>query len=128
MRKLHLQIIRTADDDGSNPAAISASGVVPLVTSANDIYATAGVEFVYDPARDFTHVNSTLLNRSFTPLSDLTKATSENEAPAVTAVPHVRARAADLGTLQRSHHGVLLAKEQAVFQHCQRPLGRRARK
>lgn len=92
MRKLRLQVVRTADDDGSNVGAITANGVVSLVSTANQIFADADVEFVYDPATDFTHINSTLLNRDFTPLSDLTKATDKDKEPAVTQVPHRRAK------------------------------------
>ena len=42
--------------------------------TANVIYAPFEVEFVYDPAKDFTHINSTLLNQTYTPLEVLEKA------------------------------------------------------
>jgi len=91
MRKLHLQVIHTADDDGSNAASITAEGVATLVNTANTIYAPAEVEFVFDPAKDMTHINSTLLNRNFTPLEILNKATNPDKMPATSEVPNKRA-------------------------------------
>lgn len=93
MRQLRLKVIRTADDDGSKPATITADQVTALVQTANGVFANADVEFVYDPTKDFTHINSTLLNRDFTALELLEKATDPNKTPATSEVPHQRARA-----------------------------------
>lgn len=92
MRQLHLQIVRTADDDGTGGGTISANEVVALVNAANDIFVTADVQFVYDPAKDFTHINSTLLNQTYSALEVLERATDPNKTPALSEVPHSRAR------------------------------------
>jgi hypothetical protein len=85
-------VVRTADDDGSNSAQISANDVVALVQKANEVFAAAEVEFIYDPAKDFTHINSTLLNQTSTPLEILEKATDPAKEPRMSDVPNSRAR------------------------------------
>jgi len=71
--QIRIQAILTADDDGSNGAKVTSSDIKDMVTGANGVFASAGIQFVFDPLRDVERINSTLLNRdsSVNP-SDLT--------------------------------------------------------
>lgn len=60
---LRVRAIPLADDDGGRAADIHPDEVRAWVEHANRAYAAAGVRFLFDPSRDFTHVRSTLLNR-----------------------------------------------------------------
>lgn len=64
--KLRIQIIATANDDGSESANITAGSVTTKLATVTDILAPANVEFLFDAANDFLKVNSTILNREFT--------------------------------------------------------------
>src|SRR5215203_3399075 len=66
--QIRLQIVATADDDGANAASIVASTVTTRLTTLNQVFAPANVEFVFSATNDFLKINSTLLNRDFTPL------------------------------------------------------------
>lgn len=65
---IRVQVIAVSDDDGSNAANITASQFAGQLTTVNQIFSSAAVEFVFDSAADFTKINNTLLNREFTPL------------------------------------------------------------
>ncbi|HTP33372.1 MAG TPA: hypothetical protein VMJ75_14440 [Candidatus Acidoferrales bacterium] len=47
----------------------------------NAIYAATGVEFQFDPSRDFVAINRTLLNQTFTVLDDPSQYTDPNQEP-----------------------------------------------
>ena len=79
--KVRLHVIRTADNDGSRSANITANGFKNVVNEMNFIYYKAGIEFVFDPATDFEHKNATVLNHQFTVLDDLSQYTDPDEAP-----------------------------------------------
>lgn len=64
--KIRVQIVATADDAGTNAANISAATVASRLTTINQIFAPATIEFVFDETNDFLKINSTLLNRDFT--------------------------------------------------------------
>jgi hypothetical protein len=92
MRKIQLRVICTADDDGGKAASTTAQDVVTLVQRANSVFAKADVEFVFDPAKHLTNLNSTLLNRRFTLLEPLDKAKDPEIPPRTTEVPNELAR------------------------------------
>ncbi len=64
--KIRIQIIATANDDGSEAANITASSVTTKLATVSEVLAPANIEFLFDEANDFLKVNSTLLNREFT--------------------------------------------------------------
>ncbi len=64
--KLRIQIIATANDDGSESANITASSVTTKLATVTEILAPSNIEFLFDEANDFLKVNSTLHNREFT--------------------------------------------------------------
>lgn len=63
--KVPLQAFRISDDDGSRTAAISPLQVANWTAKANEIYAVAGIQFLFDPndSNDFVAIESTLLNQ-----------------------------------------------------------------
>ncbi len=93
--QIRLQIVATADDDGANAANIAASTVTSRLTTLNQVFAPATVEFVFDAANDFLKISSTVLNRDFTPL-ELPNVGSDkwNHEPLIDEETHTRARLA----------------------------------
>lgn len=92
---VHIHAIQTFNDDGllnipgqTNPQAppITPADIRRLIDQANMIYASAGVQFLFDPLVDFQTRNSTLLNQDCTilPTANLS---SPNE-PRCDHVPH----------------------------------------
>lgn len=79
--KLRIHAIRTANNDGSQAGTITPQQIRTLVDQANVVYYTAGIEFLFDPASDFEHKDSTVLNHHFTVLDDLTHFTDPDEEP-----------------------------------------------
>jgi hypothetical protein len=63
--QIRVQIVATADDDGSNAASISPQDVASQLAVVDQIFAPADIRFVFDPARDFVRISSTLLNQDF---------------------------------------------------------------
>jgi hypothetical protein len=63
--QIRVQIVATADDDGSNAASISPQDVARQLAVVDQIFAPADIRFVFDPARDFVRISSTLLNQDF---------------------------------------------------------------
>jgi hypothetical protein len=61
--KVHIHAIRTANDAGTDAAIIKPEEVKAFVDQANKVYWPSGIEFVFDPTKDFEHRNSTLLNQ-----------------------------------------------------------------
>ncbi|MCA9521988.1 MAG: hypothetical protein KC609_13490 [Myxococcales bacterium] len=63
--KVPLQAFRVSDDDGGRTTAITAQQVDAWTKKANEIYAVAGVEFLFDPndPNDFIEIQSTLINQ-----------------------------------------------------------------
>lgn len=65
---IRIQVVRTADDDTQNSAAsVTAAQVAQDLAIVNTIYASTGLQFVFDPAADFEPFvrNDTGLNRDF---------------------------------------------------------------
>ena len=59
---VRLQAIQLSDDNGGRATRITPQQVKQWVDKANEIFAKASVRILYDPASDFTMLNSTLLN------------------------------------------------------------------
>ncbi|RPH55336.1 MAG: hypothetical protein EHM81_14815, partial [Chloroflexi bacterium] len=57
-----VQAIRVADDDGERQATITPEQVRAWVDKASEIYAVAGIRFLFDPQKDVGERRSTLLN------------------------------------------------------------------
>ena len=91
--QIRLQIVATADDDGANAANITATTVTNRLATINQVFAPAIVEFVFNAANDFLKINSTLLNRDFTPLEEPNVGSDKwNHEPLVDSDTHNRAR------------------------------------
>lgn len=91
--KIRVQIIATAEDDGSDAANVTASQVTSRLNTANQVFAPAIVEFLFDEAGDFLKVNSTLLNRDFTPLEEPNVGSDKwDHEPLVDTESHAEAR------------------------------------
>ncbi|OFX16006.1 MAG: hypothetical protein A2Z18_04330 [Armatimonadetes bacterium RBG_16_58_9] len=60
--ELHVHCIRVSDDDGSRQANVTPAQIQQWVDFANTTYALAQIHFLYDPAADFTDIQSTLIN------------------------------------------------------------------
>ncbi len=60
--KVHIHAIRTANDNGTHAATISPQEIKRYVDQANRVWWSSGIEFVFDPDKDFEHRDSTLLN------------------------------------------------------------------
>jgi hypothetical protein len=105
--------VRTADDDGSNAAYVTASKVQSLVAGVNLIFAAVGIQFTFDSAQDFPPVvNDTLLNQDCTlRRSDLT---NQHVEPTCDAVPHAHAREAF--AVQHNDHVVIFFRWGTQFQ------------
>ena len=90
--RIRLLVVATANDDGSDVAAVTPEQVAARLAVVNTIYATAEVEFAFGAA-DFLRVNSTLLNRDFTLLEPPNLgADGWDHAPATDWSSHSRAR------------------------------------
>ncbi len=61
--EIRVQAIRLRNDDGDRLAVINAEEAGLWVEGANAVFAASGIRFTYDPERDFTALDSTLLNR-----------------------------------------------------------------
>lgn len=61
--KVRIHAVRTANDDQSQAAEITPEQITSFVNQANMVYWKAGIEFVFDPAKDFEHINRTQLNQ-----------------------------------------------------------------
>ena len=72
---IRIHAIRTANDDGSQAGTITANQVKALVDAANTIYASVGIQFLFDPLVDFATKNSTLFNHDFSVSVDLNSLT-----------------------------------------------------
>ncbi|HOW67590.1 MAG TPA: hypothetical protein P5186_27750 [Candidatus Paceibacterota bacterium] len=101
IHKLRVHAIRTANDNGSEAATITADEVKLLVDQANVVYYSSGIEFVFDPAQDFETRNSTLLNHDFTTTVNGALYTHKDVEPPTSAeesAPHTaeRTRVANL--------------------------------
>ena len=90
--QIRIQAIATANDDGSQGSSVTASALTTPIQEANVIFAAAGVEFLYDPAKDFMSVNNTVLNNTHTILGDLKEFTDPHHEPPLTKDPNTKAR------------------------------------
>ncbi|UCG26009.1 MAG: hypothetical protein JSW55_08515 [Chloroflexota bacterium] len=77
VHNIRITAIRTANDDGSEPATISPEDISTYIEKANDAFSRTGVHFLFDPCSDIIPgpesndvLKSTLLNRDHA--SDLT--------------------------------------------------------
>lgn len=57
----HIQVIRVANDDGSELANVSPDEVIRLVNAANEIMAASSVRFLFDPQTDVDIIQSTAI-------------------------------------------------------------------
>ncbi len=64
--QLPIFAFRTADDDGSHSATITAGQIQQYVDRANTIWGGAGVHFTFDPTKDLVDINNTLANNDCT--------------------------------------------------------------
>lgn len=91
--KIRLQIIATANDNGTNAAVITASQVTNRIGTLDQVFAPAGIKFLFDESSDFLTINSTLANRDFTVLEEPNAGTlAWDHVPAIDAEPHSKAR------------------------------------
>ena len=91
--KIRLQIIATANDDGTDAANITANTVTGYLPLLNQIMSPAQIEFVFDPVNDFLKISSTLLNRDFTPMEKPNVGTDKwDHEPEVDSDSHSAAR------------------------------------
>lgn len=90
--RIRLQVFKTANDDGSDAATVSQSRIASRVTRANEIYQSAGIEFLFQPSTNLVTLNSTLLNKDFTLFDDPAKYTSKDTKPPHDAKVHAQAR------------------------------------
>jgi len=93
--ELGLHVVVTADDDGSNGPTLSDSQISEAIDEASQSFASAGIEFVFDPYVDLEKINSTLLNRELTLLADPEDLTDPDIYPPASAydtASHHRAR------------------------------------
>lgn len=58
----HLQVIRMANDDGSNRSTVTDEQIMQWVDQLNLDFSQASLRFLYDPAVDSSEYNSTLMN------------------------------------------------------------------
>ncbi len=61
--KVRIHAIRTANTNGSEAATITTQQVKQLVDQTNLVWWSSGIEFLYDPDKDFEHRNNTALNQ-----------------------------------------------------------------
>jgi hypothetical protein len=93
--RIRLQIIVTADDNGSNAAELTASTFAARVPTVNQVFTPAELEFVFDQNDDFVKINNTLVNREFTPLEAPNVGTDKwDHEPKVNTESHTEARTA----------------------------------
>ncbi len=59
-----LEAVRVSDDDGSRPAAIDHRGISEWVAFANEVYASAGIRFIWDASAELEQIHSTTLNNA----------------------------------------------------------------
>jgi hypothetical protein len=100
--------VRTADDDGTHAATVTAAKVQQLVANANPLFAPAGIQFTFDPAQDFPPItNNTLLNQDCTLLAPLPRGETVKRAtvPVCDDVPNANAR--DAYAVQHNSHVVV---------------------
>lgn len=60
---VHLQSVQLSDDDGSRQTPLDPKVMQVQVDWANKAFASAGIRFVWDPAKDIAQMRSTKLNR-----------------------------------------------------------------
>lgn len=58
----HLQVVRLANDDGTDLSTVTDDQIMQWVNEANLIFAQASLRFLYDPSVDASQYKSTLLN------------------------------------------------------------------
>ncbi len=56
---VHIEVVRVANDDGSDLANISPDEIIRLVDKANEIMAPASIRFIFDPQTDVAILQST---------------------------------------------------------------------
>jgi hypothetical protein len=59
---VRIQVVLTANDDGSLPATVSTAALQRTIEEARVTLRLANIELTFDPASDITRINSTLLN------------------------------------------------------------------
>jgi Pregnancy-associated plasma protein-A len=93
--QIRIQAIATANQDGSQGSTLAASDLITPIKEANEVFAKAGIEFLYNPAQDFMSINNTVLNNTETILVDLEDFTNEDQGPDsldTTKAPNTKAR------------------------------------
>ena len=95
VRKVRIHAVRTANTDKSDAATITPADISKLVAQANVVWYASGIEFVFDPAKDFEHRNNTNLNQDCQIAGLTVHAGNPNWNPgSVNKAPNVDARAA----------------------------------
>ena len=79
--QIKVRAIIMADDDGSNQAEATPSDIDWAVNEANDIFASAGIELIFDSNIDVEYIDSTFINHDYTVTDDLTSYTDPNNKP-----------------------------------------------
>lgn len=62
-QQVRIHAIRTANDDGTQAATVTAGNIALTVGQMNDFFRPIGIELVFDETTDFETINSTLLNQ-----------------------------------------------------------------
>lgn len=104
---IRIQVIATANDDGSDAANITPASVTTQMSKVSEILSPSNVEFLYDKDKDFLKINSSLLNREFT-LLELPNVGKDkwDHKPAVDSESHSKAR--DAVAKQFAHKLVIM--------------------
>ena len=55
-----IHAIRTADDDGSEAAVQTPDQIEKMVNDCNNVYSSAGIQFVFDKQKDFEFIRNSL--------------------------------------------------------------------
>ena len=79
--QIKVRAIIMADDDGSNQAEATPIDIDWAVNEANDIFASAGIELIFDSNIDVEYIDSTFINHDYTVTDDLTFYTDPNNKP-----------------------------------------------
>ena len=92
-RTIEVVFVRTADSDGSNPSQATAEEFIKQIDAANVTYAGSGLQFKFNPAKDFPPiVNSTWLNRDFVLASGETLDSPADKQPKINSLKYTQVK------------------------------------
>ena len=95
--RVRIHAIRTANTNGSDAATITPEQVKKLVDQANLVWWPSGIEFQFDPAKDFEHRNNTTLNQDSSHAGFNANLTNESWDPATSDTSANKAARAAVG-------------------------------